>query len=191
MKVTKTKKVKEDRPLKRKAIKQGTVEPDRLSVLERLKALFKKENISYRIIPHPEVYTAPEVAASIHAPGRQVAKVVMVRANGRYVMAVLPSHRQVDLNSFGEMIGASHVALAVEWEIEDLCPDCEAGAMPPFGGFYGLPVYLDESLVREPEIFFQAGSHHEVIEMRYKDFERLVHPKVGHFVQEPVKAAIG
>ena len=188
MKIIKMKKVREDSPKKRKTIKQETVKPRRIPVLERLKALFKKEKISYRLIPHAEVYTAPEVAASIHAPGRQVAKVVMVQADGRYVMAVLPSHRQVDLSRFGKMIGASHVILAKELDIDELCPDCEAGAMPPFGDFYGLPVYLDKSLVREPEIFFQAGSHHEVIEMRYKDFERLVHPKACHFVQEPIKA---
>jgi len=191
MKTFKTKKVKEDSANKRKALKQDTVKPVRRSILAQLKTLFKKEKISYRLIPHSEVYTAPEVAASIHAPGRQVAKVVMVRADGRYVMAVLPSHRHVDLSRFGKMIGAGHVALAKEWEIEKLCPDCEAGAMPPFGDLYGLPVYLDKSLVREPEIFFQAGSHHEVIEMHEEDFKRLAHPKLGHFLAEQVNAASG
>jgi len=189
MKTTKIKREKKDTPKKRKAAKEDTVKSRHPPVLERLKTLFKKEKVSYRIIPHSEVYTAPEVAASIHAPGRQVAKVVMVRADGRYVMAVLPSHRHVDLSRFGKMIGAGHVALAKEWEIEKLCPDCEAGAMPPFGDLYGLPVYLDKSLVREPEIFFQAGSHHEVIEMHEEDFKRLAHPKLGHFLAEQVNAA--
>jgi len=191
MKTVNIKKVKEDLPKKQKVVKQGSVKPERRSVLARLKALFKKEKISYRLIPHAEVYTAPEVAASIHAPGRQVAKVVMVRADGRFAMAVLPSHRQVDLSRFGKMIGASHVALAKEWEIEKLCPDCEAGTMPPFGDLYGLPVYVDKSLVREPEIFFQAGSHHEVIEMHEDDFKRLARPKLGHFLQEQVNVGIG
>ncbi len=191
MKITKTRKPKENWWDEWKAIKHGSVKPKRRPILERLKALFEKEHLSYRLIPHSEVFTAPELAASIHVTGRQVAKVVMVRADGRYVMAVLPSHRQLDLDRFGEVIGAHHVSLAKEWEMEELCPDCEVGAMPPFGNLYGLPVYLDESLVKEPEIFFQAGSHHEVIEMRYQDFERLVHPKVDHFALEPLKTASG
>jgi Ala-tRNA(Pro) deacylase len=95
------------------------------------------------------------------------------------------------LNHFGELIGARQVSLAKEWEMAELFPDCEVGAMPPFGELYSLPVYVDESLVREPEIYFQVGTHHEVIEIRHEDFERLVHPKVGHFVLEPLKTASG
>jgi Ala-tRNA(Pro) deacylase len=171
--------------------KQATEKPGRQTVLERLKTLFKQEKISYRLIPHSEVFTAPELAASIHTPGRRVAKVVLVRADGRYVMAVIPSHRQLDLSYFGGVIGASQVSLAKEWEMRELFPDCEVGTMPPFGDLYGLPVYVDESLILEPEIFFQAGSHREVIEMREKDFERLAHPKLGHFVLEPFTTATG
>jgi Ala-tRNA(Pro) deacylase len=191
MKITKTRKPKENWWDDWKAIKYGSANQKRRPVLEQLAALFEKEKVGYRLFPHSEVFTAPELAASIHVTGRQVAKVVMLRADGRYVMAVLPSHRQLDLAHFGELIGASRVSLAKEWEMKELFPDCELGAMPPFGDLYGLPVYLDESLVKEPEIFFQAGSHHEVIEMRYKDFERLVHPKVGHFALEPAKTASG
>ncbi|MBI3610797.1 MAG: YbaK/EbsC family protein [Nitrospirae bacterium] len=153
--------------------------------------LFEKAKVPYRVIPHSEVYTAPELAASIHTSGRKVAKVVMVSADGRYAMAVLPAHRQLDLARFAQAIGARRVTLATEADVGKLCPDCELGAMPPFGNLYGLRVYVDASLARESAIFFPAGSHHEVVEMRYEDFERLVCPQVGDFALEPLKRASG
>jgi len=158
---------------------------------ERLKMFFEKEKVPYRVIPHAEVYTAPELAASIHASGRKVAKVVMVLADGRYVMAVLPSHRLLDLNRFAEVIGAVQVSLATEAVLEKLFPDCELGAIPPFGNLYEFRVFVDEALAREPEIFFQAGTHHEMIAMRYADFERLVHPEMDRFAMDPMKKASG
>lgn len=158
---------------------------------ERLKMFFENENVPYRVVPHREVYTAPELAASIHASGRKVAKVVMVWADGRYVMAVLPSHRQLDLSRFAEVIGAVRVSLATEAVLEKLFPDCEVGAMPPFGNLYEFQVYVDESLTREPEIYFQPGTHLEMIAIRYEDFERLVRPEKNHFVRGPTKKAGG
>ena len=174
-----------------KGSKGGTAKPEELTLLERLKNLFEKEKIPYRLIPHWEVYTAPELAASIHIPGRKVVKVVVVWADGEYVMAVLPSHRQLDLTRFAQVIGARQLLLAKEWEVGKLFPDCEVGAMPPFGNLYGLRVYVDMSLILEPLIYFSAGSHYEVVEMRYEDFERLVHPEVDHFVLEPLEKASG
>jgi Ala-tRNA(Pro) deacylase len=152
---------------------------------------FEKENVPYRVIPHREVYTSPELAASIHTSGRKVAKVVMVWADGRHVMAVLPSHRQLDLSRFAEVIGAARVSLATETDMEKLFPDCELGAMPPFGNLYEFQVYVDESLTREPEIYFQPGTHHEMIAIRYEDFERLVRPEKDHFVLGPTEKASG
>jgi Ala-tRNA(Pro) deacylase len=156
---------------------------------ERLKSLLKDEKAPFRVIPHSEVFTSPELAASIHAAGRRVAKVVMVRADERYIMAVLPSHLQLDLNRLARLIGNWRIELATEAELEKLFPDCELGAMPPFGSLYGLRVYLDRSLTREPEIYFQDGTHHEVIEMRYEDFERLVRPEVCDLALELRKAS--
>jgi Ala-tRNA(Pro) deacylase len=150
-----------------------------------MRELLQKERIPYRLIFHPEAYTAPEVAASIHIPGREVAKVVVVRADGKYVMAVLPANRLLDLKRFARGIGAEHLSLAQEWELEKLFPDCEVGAMPPLGNLYELPVYVDASLAKERFIFFPAGSHHETVEIWYEDFERLVHPMVGQFALEP------
>ncbi|MBI3995572.1 MAG: YbaK/EbsC family protein [Nitrospirae bacterium] len=156
---------------------------------ERLKALLRNEKAPFRVIPHSEAFTSPELAASIHATGRRVAKVVMVKADERYVMAVLPSHLHLDLDRLAPLLGTRRVALATEAEIGKLFPDCELGAMPPFGSLYGLRVFLDRSLTREPEIYFQAGTHHEVIEMAYEDFERLVRPEVGDFARSLKKAS--
>jgi Ala-tRNA(Pro) deacylase len=164
--------------------------PEWPTASERLKTLFRKERVSFKVFPHSEVFTAPELAASIHATGRRVAKVVMVLADERYVMAVLPSHRQLDLDGFARLIGSRRVSLATEAELGKLFPDCELGAMPPFGNLYGFRVYVDTSLTREPAIYFQAGSHHEVLEMRYADFERLVRPETGDFAL-PLKKASG
>ncbi len=157
-----------------------------VAILERLKEILDREQIQYRLIDHEEVYTAAEMAASIHAPGRRVAKVLLIWADGDYVLAVVPAHRQLQLEQFGRMIGARQLLLAKEWEMGKLFPDCEVGAMPPFGDLYGLRVFIEDSLAHEPIIYFAAGNHHEAIEMRYSDYARLAHPRVGHFVMEPV-----
>ncbi len=160
-------------------------------ILDRLKSLFEGEKIPYRVISHAEVYTSSELAQSIHAPGRKVAKVVIVRTDSHYAMAVLPSHKHLDLNRFAAVVGMDRVTLATETEIGGLFPDCDPGAMPPFGGLYGLSVYVDESLARGPVIFFQAGSHRHVIEMRYQDFISLVRPTVDRFVVETFRKVSG
>ncbi len=160
-------------------------------ILERLKLLFEKEEIPYRVIPHEEVYTASELAESIRVPGRKVLKVVIVKSYGEDVMAVLPSHRQIDLHSFAEVIGKREVSLEDEEAMQKRFSDCEAGAMPPFGGFYGLPVYCDLALSHEPVIFFAAGTHRMVIEMRYQDYIHIVQPVLSHFVLEPLQKVSG
>lgn len=160
-------------------------------ILARLKVLFKREGIPYRVISHEAVYTASELAESIHVPGRKVVKVVIVKSFNEDIMAVLPSHRQIDLKRFAEVLGKRRVTLENEEEMSRRFPDCEAGAMPPFGGFYGLSVYCDASLAHEPVIFFSAGTHRVVIEMRYQDYVRIVLPTVSHFVLEPLKKVSG
>ena len=161
------------------------------SALKRIKALLDQEKIPYRLVPHPEAYSALRLAESIHVPGREVAKVVIVRAKEEYGMAVLPAHRDLDLARLANVIGAKSVSLVEERDLEKIFPDCEVGAMPPFGNLYELPVYVDQSLAEEPVIFFPAGSHHEVIEMRYEDFDRIAHPIIGRFALEPLKRVSG
>jgi Ala-tRNA(Pro) deacylase len=162
-----------------------------MGISPRLKRMLDEADVFYQVIPHAEVFTTPEVAASIHAPGRMVAKVVLLRVDARHTMAVLPAHHHLDLARFSEAAHAERAVLASEPEIRDSFPDCEIGAMPPFGNLYGLETYLDEALAAEPKIFFQAGSHHEVIEMRYEDYERLVRPKVVRLAVEAAAKASG
>lgn len=156
----------------------------------RLKAIFEKEKIPYRTIPHTEVFTSPELAASIHASGRQVAKVVMVASNRKTYMAVLPAHLKLDLKRFADLAGEKRVTLMSEKNFGRLFPDCEVGAEPPFGNLYGVPVFVDEHLAHEYEIYFQAGSHREVMAIRFEDFDRIVHPVKGRLTVETPRVVV-
>ncbi len=147
----------------------------------RLKEYLDKNNIKYISIQHSPAYTAQEVAAQSHIPGRTLAKTVIVKIEGKMAMVVLPANRKVILPELRQALDAEKVTLATESEFKELFPDCELGAMPPFGNLYGMEVYVSPELAAEPEIAFNAGTHTELIKMAYKDFERLVQPKVVSF----------
>ena len=132
-------------------------------------------------IAHSSAYTAQEVAASAHIPGRILAKTVMVIIDGAMAMAVLPSSHRVLLDDLRDLIDTDDIRLAHEDEFKTLFPDCEPGAMPPFGNLYDMSVYVSPDLAEEDEIAFNAGSHTEIIKMTYYDFERLVRPHVASF----------
>jgi Ala-tRNA(Pro) deacylase len=121
------------------------------------------------------------VAASAHVPGKALAKTVIIKIDGKMAMAVLPANRKVVVQDLREITGAERVQFATEVEFKNLFPDCETGAMPPFGNLYGMDVYVAPSLAEDEEIAFNAGTHTELIKMSYKDFERLVKPKVLSF----------
>ena len=137
--------------------------------------------MAYQLQHHPLVYTAQEVAASEHIPGRIVAKVVMAFADEGMVMLVLPATSRVDLAKAAAVVGAAAVRLAHENEFAATFPDTDVGATPPFGNRYGVPVYVDRRLAEDETIVFRAGTHTDTIAMRYADFERLVQPAVGDF----------
>jgi Ala-tRNA(Pro) deacylase len=118
-----------------------------------------------------------------------LAKVVIVKADERFVMAVLPSHWKIDFDRLREALGAGDVRLATEDEFKGLFPDCELGTMPPFGNLYDIPVHVDRSLTEDHEIVFQAGTHFGAVKLRYQDFADLVHPTVAEFHQAPTKIA--
>lgn len=148
-----------------------------MSVNGRLLALLAKQRIEYELMPHREAFTSQEVAQTVHVRGRQLAKVVLVRAGcGSYLMAVVPASTHLDLDRLGRISGHEHLALATETEILRIFPDCEVGAMPPFGNLYGLPVYLDACLADQDHIVFQAGNHHEVVRMTFPEYEQLAAP---------------
>ena len=137
-----------------------------------------ERSIEYTLIDHYPTYTAQETAQSAHIPGREIAKTVVVRIDGTAAMVVQPATSQVHLGRLKKLTGAKDVSLADEKDLNDLFPDCELGAMPPFGNLYGMHVYVGESLTHDEEIAFNAGSHTELIKMTYRDFESLVHPEV-------------
>lgn len=152
------------------------------SCRERLEAYLRDHGVPFETQQHRPAFTAQEVAASEHIPGQMLAKVVVVVADGRGVMLVLPTPWNVDLEKARDTLGADQLRLAAEEEFEGAFSDCEAGAMPPFGNLYGFPVYVDERLREVETIYFQAGTHTETMSLRYADFERLVSPLVADFV---------
>ena len=146
--------------------------------LTRLREYLDSHNVKYVVISHSLAYTAQGVAALTHIPGKELAKTVIVKIDGTLAMAVLPASCQVDLARVKALLGAETVELASEREFKDRFPDCETGAMPPFGNLYGMDVYADESLTQDKEIAFNAGSHWELVRMAWADVERLVVPRV-------------
>lgn len=148
---------------------------------QKLKQFLDSHNVRYVSIQHSPAYTAQEVAASSHVSGRDFAKTVVVKIDGTMALVVLPANRKVVLADLREALGATQVKLASEEEFQSRFPDCEVGAMPPFGNLYGMEVYVAPCLAEEPEIAFSAGTHTEVIKMTYSDFARLVQPKVIPF----------
>lgn len=146
-----------------------------------LKTFLNSRGVRYEAIEHSPAYTAPETAASVHVSGRDFSKTVIVEIGGEMAMVVLPANRKIVLSDLREMLMDQNVKLAAEDDFIERFPDCEIGAMPPFGNLYGLPVYVAKSLADEPEIAFNAGTHREVIKMSFADFADLVQPTVLDF----------
>ena len=148
---------------------------------QKLKEFLDDNSVKYVTIRHSPAYTAQEIAGLAHVPGKEMAKTVMVKIDGRMALAVLPVSYQVDFERLEEMAGARSAELATEAEFRDMFPGCEVGAMPPFGNLYDLDTYVAEILTDDEEIAFNAGSHTELFRMDYEDFERLVDPVVIKF----------
>lgn len=157
------------------------------AVMVRVEAFLRENEIPYRILQHPEASSASELAESLHVSGKRVAKVVIVRAKGRYAMVVLPSHLQINFQRLARLLKVNHLRLAAEGELKALFPDCEVGAMPPFGNLYGIPVYVDVSMRLDPLFVFAVGTRHDAVEIFYRDFEESVKPKVGIFAAVPIE----
>ena len=156
-----------------------------MSISRTLKTYLDRQWVHYDVLPHPEAFRALAIAQTLHTPEKEMAKVVIVKVQERFVMTVLPASWNVDLHRLRTVLATHHVRLATEDEITGLFPDCELGAMPPFGNLYGLDVYVDQSLTEDEEIVFQAGTHSEAIRMRYWDFASLAFPVVEEFHRSP------
>ncbi len=146
--------------------------------VRKLREFLDSNNVKYVTISHSKAYTALEIAAFAHIPGKELAKTVIVKIDYKKSMVVLPSSDKIDFDLLKKASGASKVELASEQEFKDLFPECDIGAMPPFGNLYDMQVFVSESLTEDEEIAFSAGSHTELIRLSYKDFERLVKPTV-------------
>jgi Ala-tRNA(Pro) deacylase len=149
--------------------------------VRKLKEFLDKQKVKYVVQEHSPAYTAQEIAASAHIPGKELAKTVVVKIDGKMAMAVLPASYRVDIVHLRDAAGAKSVTIAGEQEFKDAFPECEVGAMPPFGNLYGMEVFVAASLAEDEMIAFNAGSHKELIRLSYKDFEKLVKPKVIEF----------
>jgi Ala-tRNA(Pro) deacylase len=146
--------------------------------VNKLKNFLDSHNVKYVSISHSPAYSAQAIAKSAHIPGKELAKTVIIKIDDKFAMAVLPASCRVHLGHLKVAVSASHVELATEPELENLFPDCEMGAMPPFGNLYDMDVYVAEQLTEDKEIAFSAGSHTELVRMSYKDFESLARPKI-------------
>jgi Ala-tRNA(Pro) deacylase len=149
--------------------------------IRKLKEFLDSHHVKYMMINHSPAYTAQEIAGSAHIPGKELAKTVMVKLDRRMAMVVLPAAYKIDFELLKKATGASKVELADEEEFQNLFPDCDVGAMPPFGNLYGLDVYVAGELAEDTEIAFNAGSHTELMKLAYKDFAELAKPKVVNF----------
>ncbi len=151
---------------------------------ERLANYLQTEGVQFTVRQHPEAYTAQEVAHVDHVPGQMVLKVVMVFADDKLAMLCLPAPYDVDFDTAKAALGAQEVRLANESEFAPKFPDCDVGAMPPFGNLYDCPVYVDEALIADERIVFNACNHQQSVEILYKDWERLVQPTVASFARK-------
>jgi Ala-tRNA(Pro) deacylase len=155
-----------------------------MAICARLRQCLSAESAKYQLVLHRQEFGAQRVAASIHLPGRDMAKVVVVKDEaGEFLMLVVPSHAHVDLAATARTTGRAGLGLrlANEKELAELFPDCEVGAMPPFGHLYGLPTYVDGCLRGEPEIFFPGGNHHELVAMSVRDYLGVARPVIGQW----------
>lgn len=142
-----------------------------------LEKYLKDHEVPHQYIDHSTAFTAPEVAAAAHVSGKQMAKTVIIKIGSKFIMVVLPASEHINFSALKEMVG-SNVDLAKESEFKSQFPECELGAMPPFGNLYDMPVYVSNHLSDCDQIVFNAGTHTELVKLAYQDFERLVHPKV-------------
>ena len=161
-----------------------------MEVPRRLIDCLDENKVRYEVLRHPEAVTAQRTAQAEHVKGRHHAKVVIVKAGDEHLVMVLPADHHIDLEKVEKAVGKA-VSLDKEQEFKSLFPDCAIGAMPPFGNLYGLPTYVDQHLAVQDYIVFEAGTHTEAIKMTYRDYEKIVKPKVNDLAikLQPMKGA--
>lgn len=152
----------------------------------KIKQFLDDRRIAYRTYPHAPAYDGPRLAHELHVPGANVAKTVLVRANGgfRYFVVIVPANARIDFAKISHALGGAEVRLATELEVAERCPDCELGVLPPFGSYFAAETIVDESLARHEDLFFCGDSHEEAIRINYHDFYHLEHPLVMPVIEQ-------
>ncbi len=145
---------------------------------KKLKEFLDKESVKYVNIKHSPAYTAHEIAQSAHIPGKELAKTVIIKVDGKMAMVVISANDKVNFDKLEQAIGSGGIELATEREFQDEFPGCEVGAMPPFGNLFDMDVYIDEKLTHSDDIAFNAGTHSELVRMTYGDYAKIVNPTV-------------
>ena len=158
-----------------------------MAILKKLKMVLDEAKVPYEVYNHALAYTAQEIAARQHVSGNELAKVVMIEADDQLVMGVIRGNDKIALHVVEESLNVRHARLATEDEFIARFPECEVGAMPPFGHLFGLSVYVDPALAKDEYIYFNAGNHVQTVRLRYQDFARLVQPQVVRLVGERSK----
>ena len=153
-----------------------------MPMLKALREALEDNHIPYLLQTHPRTYSSQETAAVQHVPGREMAKVVMVKKDKQSIMTVLPASHRVNWDRLQEALGGE-VALEQEQEFRRLFPYCETGAEPPFGNLFGLEVWVDTALAQDEEIVCNAGTHYQTVRLRYADYAWLVQPNVAAFAE--------
>jgi len=148
---------------------------------KRILAFLKENNVQFTMSQHPKAYTAQRIAATAHIPGKILAKTIVVKIDGKIALAVLPANDRISFKEYSRQLHAKKVELATEEEFRKLFPDCETGAMPPFGNLYDIATYVASDLTQNKEVAFNACNHIDVITMKFEDYNRLVSPVVVHF----------
>ncbi len=154
-------------------------------IAKKLKDFLDSYEVKYISVTHSPAYTAHDVAQSIHVPEHEVAKTVVVNIKGELALAVLPASYHIDFHRMMDSLRTRDMYLATEDEFQSRFPDCELGAMPPFGNLYGMKTYVSHSLAEQPRITFNAGDHSEAITMEFTDYNRLVSPVITSFSDRP------
>ena len=149
-----------------------------MTIASQVRDFMEINSVDYEVIPHTVSYTAQETAASVHRPGREVVKPVLITDGEKYALAVVDAPHKVDLDKFARVSGMEGAVLAEEEVMREVFPDCEPGAMPPFGNLYGVDVYCDKHLEKDDTITFNACTHYEAVRMKWEDFKRIVEPQI-------------
>ena len=152
-----------------------------MSISKKLETFLKSNHVTYEVIDHPRAFTAQGTAKAEHVTGKEVAKVIIARSGDKDLMAVIPAHRMLSLTKLSTAVGGDNLTFEDEGKLGELFPDCELGAMPPFGKLYDLPCYVDESVLEFGDICFNGGNHNQSIRIKTDDFRRVAGAEFGDF----------